>query len=95
MGGLLLLHDEIVGDEVGHLQQVVVLGVSEGRTADDPFYWDVLRHLAVLPDLVLTGHGCATREAAVEPPDRSFPTFVKDWVGIASVRSEGFVDAVE
>ena len=36
-GGLLLL-EEGVGYEVGHLEQVVVLGASEGRAADDPLY---------------------------------------------------------
>ena len=35
LGGFLLLLQHGVGDEVGHLEQVVVLGASEGRATDD------------------------------------------------------------
>ena len=70
-GRLLLPLDEGVGDEVGHLEQVVGVGASERGASHDSRYGDVLCPLAVVPRLLPAGRGVAAPEPAVEaePPE--------------------------
>ena len=53
-----------MGDEVGHLEQVVAVGARLGRRSLS--LGDVLRMLHVLPRLVPAGHEVAAPEPAVE-----------------------------
>ena len=51
-----------MGDEVGHLEQVVRPRASEGGAADVPICGDLLGPLAVVPRLVPAGtRGCGSR----------------------------------
>lgn len=67
---LLLLFEQGVGDEVGHLQQEVGCGVPKGPAADGPLYGDVLRPFANLPDVVPAG------EVVASPARPALRTFV-------------------
>ena len=61
-GWLLPLLEEGVGDEVGHLEQVVGVGASERGASHDSLYGDVLRPLALVPRLLPAGtRGCGSR----------------------------------
>ena len=92
---LLLLLEEGVGDEVGHLEQAVGVGAAEGGAADDPLYGDAPGALAVLPDLIFAGHGVAAPEPAVEAGHHLLAALVEDEEGVAVRRRDGGVDAVE
>ena len=84
-----------MGDEVGHLEQAVGVGASEGGASDDSLYGDVPGPLAVLPDLVLAGHWVAASERVVEAGDHLLPALVEDEEGVAVRRCDRRVDAVE
>ena len=84
-----------MGEQVGHLQQVVGVGASEGGAADDPLYRDVLRPLSVIPLLVPAGDGVEAPEPSVELGHHLLPALVEDEEGVAVGGRDGGVDAIE
>ncbi len=84
-----------MGDEVGHLEQAVGVGASEGGASDDVLYGDVPGPLAVLSDLVPAGDGVAAPEPVVEAGDHLLAALVEDEESVAARRRDGGVHAVE
>ena len=95
LGGFLLLLQKCVGDEVYHLERVVVLGTLEGGSAEKSLCGDVLRTLTVLPRLLLVGDGVAALEPALKSADHMLPSLVEDEVGVAPLSRDGRGDAIE
>ena len=46
-----------MGDEVGHLEEIVAVGAAERGASDEVLYGDVPGPLALLPRLISAGHG--------------------------------------